>query len=46
MEVTAKMVKELREKTGYGFKLCRDALRESGGDIDKSSRAMVRLCHS
>ena len=40
MEVTAKMVKELREKTGYGFKLCRDALRESGGDIDKAAEIL------
>ena len=36
MDVTPKMVKELRDKTGYGFKLCRDALVEAEGNIDKA----------
>lgn len=33
MTVTAAMVKELRDKTGAGFKECRDVLTETGGDI-------------
>ena len=36
MDITPTMVKELRSKTGYGFKLCRDALKESNGDVDKA----------
>ncbi len=34
MEVTAKMVKELREQTGAGMMDCKKALTESNGDID------------
>ena len=36
MEITAPMVKELREKTGAGMMDCKAALKESGGDIDKA----------
>jgi elongation factor Ts len=32
----AKLVKELRERTGAGFSDCRTALLESGGDIEKA----------
>jgi elongation factor Ts len=35
-EVTAAMVKSLRERTGAGMMACRDALRESDGDEDKA----------
>jgi elongation factor Ts len=35
-EVTASQVKELRERTGAPMLACRNALRESGGDIDAS----------
>src|ERR1700749_2994933 len=34
--VSAKEVKELRDRTGAGMLACRDALTESGGDIDKA----------
>lgn len=34
MEVTADMVKTLREKSGAGILECRNALKETGGDID------------
>lgn len=34
MAVTAKMVKELREKTGAGMMDCKKALTETNGDID------------
>lgn len=35
-EISAKMVKELREKTGAGMMDCKRALTESGGDMDKA----------
>jgi elongation factor Ts len=33
VEVTAQMVKELRERTGAGVKECKDILSQSGGDM-------------
>ncbi|WLR52367.1 translation elongation factor Ts [Bacillus tianshenii] len=36
MAVTAKMVKELREKTGAGMMDCKKALTEVDGDMDKA----------
>jgi len=33
-EITAAMVKDLREKTGAGMMDCKKALTESGGDVD------------
>jgi elongation factor Ts len=36
MEISAKTVKELREKTGAGMMDCKNALRESGGDMEKA----------
>ena len=36
MEVNAKMVSELRAKTGAGIMDCKKALAESGGDFEKS----------
>jgi elongation factor Ts len=35
-EVTAAMVKELREITGLGMMECKKALSESDGDIQKA----------
>ena len=35
-EITANMVKELREKTGAGMMDCKKALSESGGEFDKA----------
>ena len=35
-EITAKMVKELREKTGVGVMDCKKALTETNGDFDKA----------
>ncbi|WP_042223746.1 translation elongation factor Ts [Oceanobacillus manasiensis] len=37
MAVTAKMVKELREKTGAGMMDCKKALTETDGDINKAA---------
>jgi elongation factor Ts len=34
LEITASLVKELREKTGVGMMDCKKALKESDGDID------------
>ncbi|MFZ0391815.1 MAG: translation elongation factor Ts [Calditrichia bacterium] len=36
MEITAKSVKELRDKTGAGMMDCKNALREAEGDLDKA----------
>ena len=36
MEITAKMVKELREKTGAGMMDCKKALQVMNGDFDKA----------
>jgi elongation factor Ts len=36
MEITASMVKDLRELTGAGMMDCKKALSESGGDVDKA----------
>ena len=35
-EITAQMVKQLREKTGAGFMECKRALVEAGGDMAKA----------
>ncbi|NMC42592.1 MAG: translation elongation factor Ts [candidate division Zixibacteria bacterium] len=35
-EITAKMVKDLREQTGAGMMDCKKALSESGGDFEKA----------
>lgn len=35
-EIAAKLVKELREKTGAGMMDCKKALKESNGDLEKS----------
>jgi elongation factor Ts len=34
MNISAELVKELREKTGVGFMECKSALNESNGDIE------------
>src|SRR5262245_21853252 len=36
MEVTATLIKDLRERTGAGMADCKKALTEVGGDIDKA----------
>ena len=36
MDITAGMVKELRERTGAGMMDCKKALLETGGDIEKA----------
>lgn len=36
MDITASMVKELRERTGVGMMDCKNALKETDGNIEKS----------
>src|SRR3546814_16103897 len=36
-EITASLVKELRERTGAGMMDCKKALTETGGDVDAAS---------
>jgi elongation factor Ts len=40
MEITAALVKELRERTGSGMMECKKALVEANGDIDAAADAM------
>ena len=40
MEITASLVKELRERTGAGMMECKKALAESNGDIDAAAEAL------
>lgn len=42
MDITAEMVKELRQRTGIGVMECKEALRESQGDIDKAIAILRR----
>lgn len=37
VEITAGMVKELRDQTGAGMMDCKQALEESGGDLEKAT---------
>ena len=36
MQITAAVVKELRERTGAGMMDCKKALTEAGGDLEKA----------
>ena len=40
MEITASLVKELRERTGAGMMECKKALTETNGDIDAAAEAL------
>ena len=43
-EISAKQVKELRDKTGAGMMDCKAALQETGGDVEKAVELLrVRL---
>src|SRR5882757_8756337 len=42
VNVPAQLVKELRERTGAGFSVCRTALVESKGDIEKAIDVLRR----
>jgi elongation factor Ts len=36
MAISASLVKQLRDKTGLGMMVCKNALEETGGDMDKA----------
>jgi elongation factor Ts len=36
LEISAELVKELREKTGVGIMACKNALKDSDGNLDKA----------
>ena len=36
VQITAKMVKELRDRTGAGMLDCKKALEATNGDVDKA----------
>jgi len=40
VEITASLVKELRERTGAGMMECKKALSENGGDINAAAEAL------
>jgi len=40
VEITASLVKELRERTGAGMMECKKALTEAGGDINAAAEAL------
>jgi elongation factor Ts len=43
-EISAKLVKELRDRTGAGMMECKKALQETDGDVDKANELLrVRL---
>ncbi len=46
MEITAEMVKDLRQRTGIGMMECKAALAESGGDMDKSIEILRKKGHA
>ncbi|HEX7465187.1 MAG TPA: translation elongation factor Ts, partial [Usitatibacter sp.] len=39
-EITAALVKELRERTGLGMMECKKALEEAGGDLQKAEELL------
>ena len=39
-EITAALVKELRERTGSGMMECKRALQETGGDVEVAVELM------
>ena len=46
MEVTAALVKELRERTGAGMLDCKKMLIEANGDMDKAIDAAFDLVNA
>jgi elongation factor Ts len=43
MEITAAMVKQLREDTGAGMMQCKKALAESAGDVPKATEVLRKM---
>jgi len=46
MDITAEMVKDLRERTGIGMMECKSALAESQGDMDKAIEILRKRGHA
>lgn len=46
MEITAEMVKELRNRTGIGVMECKEALQEANGDIEKAIEILRKKGHA
>jgi elongation factor Ts len=46
MDITAEMVKELRQRTGIGVMECKKALKESKGDIEKAIVILRKKGHA
>ena len=46
MEITADMVKELRERTGIGMMECKRSLEEAGGDQEKAIEILRKKGHA
>jgi elongation factor Ts len=46
MEITAGMVKDLRERTGIGMMECKNALTESKGDMEKAIEILRKKGHA
>lgn len=46
MDITAAMVKDLRQRTGIGMMECKKALEESEGDIDKAINILRKKGYS
>ena len=40
MQISASLVKELREKTGVGMMACKRALTEAGGSLDEAEKSL------
>jgi elongation factor Ts len=45
MDITAEMVKDLRERTGIGMMECKSALAEANGDMDKAIEILRKKGH-
>jgi elongation factor Ts len=43
MEITAAMVKQLRETTGAGMMQCKQALAEAAGDVEKATQSLRKM---
>ncbi len=43
MEITAKMVKDLRDRTGAGMMDCKKALKEAGGNFEKAVEILRKM---
>ena len=46
MEISAKLVKELRDRTGVGMMDCKKALQECGGDLTKAAEWLRKKGYS